>query len=116
MFWDVDRRLDRELVKYQEAAQGCKTEYAYNHCSQDYSLPASVYDKCQELYICMNFRPEDHNLYSKMTTGLIAEILNDFFETISYDTILKFLVIIVICMAIEIPYAQFTRLRMKGVI
>lgn len=50
----------------------------------------------------MNFKAEDVNIYSKISAGLFAEILNDFFATLSYDTIVKFILIYAVCMIIRI--------------
>ena len=115
LVWDVDRRFTQEISKLSDKALVCEAEYYTNHCNHGYSLPQEVKASCDQLYGCMTFDPETHNMYSKITSGLVAEILNEFLETISYDTIIKFLVIMVICMAIEIPYAQYIRLKMKGV-
>ena len=114
MFWDVDRRLEKEISMLSQQSTNCKYEYEVNYCSMSESLPAGILEKCQELAKCMNFNPHDHNLYSKITAGMIAEIINDFFETISYNTIAKFLIILIICMVVEIPYAQFLRMKLRG--
>jgi hypothetical protein len=61
----------------------------------------------------MKFNSEENTLYSKAAAGPVAEILNDFFETISYNTIAKFVLVLALLMVLEIPYAQWNRLKMR---
>lgn len=61
----------------------------------------------------MHFNSDENTLYSKVAAGLIAEVLNDFFETISYNTIAKFVLVLAIFMILEIPYAQWKRFKMR---
>jgi hypothetical protein len=61
----------------------------------------------------MSYEPGTNTFYYKVAAGMIAEAANDFLETLSYETIIKFAVICFIMMALEIPYAQWLRFRFR---
>lgn len=112
LFWDVDRKLKSEEGYYRQLSMNWENKYVLNHCDSHY-IPPEAESTWNELYKCMKFNSEENTLYSKAAAGLVAEILNDFFETISYNTIAKFVLILALLMVLEIPYAQWNRLKMR---
>lgn len=112
LFWDVSKKLNTEAKLSNMTASTCESKYYINNC-EAVLIPPELETPWNELYKCMNSNSESSTLYSKIAAGLVAEILNDFFETISYDTIAKFLLILAILMVLEIPYAQYKRLKMR---
>ena len=112
LFWDVDKRLKSQEEYYLQKAVDCSSQYDLNHCDMTI-LPPELKPICEEYRNCMKFDPSNNTLYFKITAGLLAEVMNDFFETLSYATMAKFVSVLLICMALEVPYVQWKRFKMK---
>ncbi|CAI2376192.1 unnamed protein product [Moneuplotes crassus] len=112
IYYDVDRKLQLEQSLSMEIANECEHNYHLNRCDKE-TLPPKLKEECKKFSNCMNFETEKSSFYCKIAAGLLAEALNDFFEVLSYDTMVKFFLILGVFMLMGLPYAQYKRLAMK---
>jgi len=113
LIWDVDKKLKTEESHQLKLAEDCRYNFNINNWDGD-NLPLVLEQKCKEFQYWMTYEQDQNTLYWKIAAGLVAEVLNDFFETLSYNTLGKFWAILIIFLTLEIPYAQYKRLSMKS--
>lgn len=110
-FYDVDKRIRHENELAFLHKNECSSKYFQNRCNE--SPADEIVATCEDLYKCMTEPAAEFTLYTKIAAGYMGEVLNDFFESISYDTLVKFFSILLILLTVVIPYAQWVRLRQK---
>jgi hypothetical protein len=80
--------LNMEITK-------CREDYFENKCSPHERVRA-LDAFCTEKDKCMNRDPETTNKNTKIMAKLLAEIINDFIEPLSYKTIIMLAVMLVL--------------------
>lgn len=77
----IDKKSHESFVKVLE----CSTEWVNNNCGQ-HNIPPVMVEYCNNWKFCME-QDTSYVLKSKETAGIMAEILNNFFENLSNKTL-----------------------------
>jgi len=95
---DLDSKMKTENDLITREIDRCTLEYYENRCEPGQRVRAAE-AYCQEMEICKNRDPLLVNKNTKIMVKLLAEIINDFFEPLSYKT-MAFLVISLVSMLV----------------